>query len=155
MIIIFLNNFHVSVTFLNMQTYNSTVKNTFTYGAETLAFNKNLESELVSMEIEYLRRYTRSSRMENNINNVRIEKLNIKGSMLHYIRYKQLIWHDHVRTSSVEKLPWNVLKWCPPGRRRKWKILKFTDAGSNNCNERKGISIMEWINIENLRTRVT
>ena len=44
--------------------YNSIVKMTLTYGAETWKFNKNLESKLMSMEI--MRRSARCSRLEKN-----------------------------------------------------------------------------------------
>ena len=46
--------------------YNSIVKSTVTYGAETWKFNKNLESKLMSMEMDFLRRSTRCSRLEKN-----------------------------------------------------------------------------------------
>jgi hypothetical protein len=36
--------------------YNSTVKSTITYGAEAWKFNKNLESKLMWMEMDILRR---------------------------------------------------------------------------------------------------
>ena len=42
------------------------VKNTVTYGAETWKFNKNLESKLMSMEMDFLRRSARCSRLEKN-----------------------------------------------------------------------------------------
>ena len=35
--------------------YNSIVKSTVTYGAETWTFSKNLESKLMSMEINFFR----------------------------------------------------------------------------------------------------
>ena len=60
-------------------------------------FNKNLESKLMSMEMDFLRRSARFSRSEKIRNNVIREKMNIKNSVLDYIRYKQLNWYDHVR----------------------------------------------------------
>ena len=45
-------------------TYNSIVKSTVTYGAETWKFNKNLESKLMSMEMDFLRRSARCSILE-------------------------------------------------------------------------------------------
>ena len=36
--------------------YNSMVKSTVRYGAETRTFNKDLESKLKSIEMDYLRR---------------------------------------------------------------------------------------------------
>ena len=44
--------------------YNSIVKNSVTYGAETWKFKKNLESKLMSMEMDFLRRLARWSRFE-------------------------------------------------------------------------------------------
>ena len=73
--------------------YNSTVKSrpTVTYGAETWKFNKNLESKLMLMETDFLRRSTRCSRLEKNRNNVIREKINIKNPVLDYIPVK-LMW---------------------------------------------------------------
>ena len=67
--------------------YNSTVKSTVTYGAETWKFNTNLESKLMTMEIDFLRRSARCSRLEKIRNNVIREKMSIKNSGLDYIRY--------------------------------------------------------------------
>ena len=46
------------------------------------------------------------------------KKINIKNSVLDYLRYKQLNWYDNVRRMKEEKLPQNFLEWCPPGRRK-------------------------------------
>ena len=54
-----------------------------------------------------------------NINNVIREKMNIKNSVLGYIRYKQLNWYGHVQKMDEERLPQKILTWCPSGRRRK------------------------------------
>ena len=50
--------------------YNSIVKSTVTYGAETWKFNKNLESKLILMEIDFLKRSARCSKLEKVRNNV-------------------------------------------------------------------------------------
>ena len=39
--------------------YNPIIKSTVTYGAETWKFNNNLESKLMSMEMDFLRRSAR------------------------------------------------------------------------------------------------
>ena len=67
--------------------YNSIVKSTVTYGDEIWKFNKNLESKLMSMEMDFLSRSGRSLRLEKNRNNVIREKVNIKNAILDYIRY--------------------------------------------------------------------
>ena len=88
-----------------------------TYGAETWKFNNNLESKLMSMEINFLRS-ARCPRLEKIRNNVIREDMSIKNSVSDYIRYKQLNWYDHVQRMGEERLPRNILGWCPPGRRK-------------------------------------
>ena len=52
-------------------------------------------------------------------NNIIREKINIKHSVLDYIRYKQLNWHGHMRRMDQKRQSRINLEWCPPGRRRK------------------------------------
>ena len=47
--------------------------------------------------------------------------MDIKNSVLNYTRYKQLNWYGHVQRIDEERLTRKILKWCPPGRRRKGK----------------------------------
>ena len=44
--------------------YKSIVKSTVTYGADTRKFNKNLETKLMSMEMDFLRSWGSCSRLE-------------------------------------------------------------------------------------------
>ena len=48
------------------------------------------------MEMDFLSRSARCSRLEKIINNVVRAKITNKNSVLDYIRYKQLNWHGHV-----------------------------------------------------------
>ena len=54
--------------------YNSIVRSTVTYGAEIWKFNEHLESKLLPMEMDFLRRSARCSRLEKIKNNVIREK---------------------------------------------------------------------------------
>ena len=98
--------------------YSSIVKSTVTYGAQTWKFNKNLELKLMSMEMDFFRRSARCSILEKIRNNVIREKMNIKNSVLDYIRYKQLNWYGHVQRMNEEKLPRTILEWYPPVGRK-------------------------------------
>ena len=75
---------------------------------ETLKFNKNLESELMSMEMDFWRRSARCSRLEKIRNNVIREKIYIKKPVLDYMRYKQLNWYDHAQRMYEIRLPRNI-----------------------------------------------
>ena len=65
--------------------------------------------------------------------NVIREKINIKNSVLDYIRHKRLNWYGHVQGMDRERLPRRILEWCPPGI---GKTSEFLDAGGYNMNER-------------------
>ena len=79
--------------------YNSipVVKSTVTYGAKKMKFNKNLEPKLMSMEMDFLRRSARCSRVLKIRNNFIREEMDMKTSILNYIRYKQLNWYSHMQ----------------------------------------------------------
>ena len=46
-----------------------------------------------------------------NRNYVIREKINIKNSVLDYVRYKQLNWYDHVQRMDQERLPRRILEY--------------------------------------------
>ena len=121
-----------------------------TYGAETWKFNKNLESKLMSMEMDSLRRSTRCSRLEKIRNNVIREKneYRIKNSVLDYIRYKQLNWYDHVQGMDEERLPRKILELCRSGRIRKGRARNSWMQEVITGMREKGINNMEWVDRE-------
>ena len=47
---------------VKLQTYNSIVRSTVTYGAEIWKLNKKITSKLMSMEMDFLRRSARHSK---------------------------------------------------------------------------------------------
>ena len=64
----------------------------------------------MSMEMDFLRRSARCSRLEKIRNNVIREKMSIKNSVLNCIRYKELNWYGHVQRMDQERFPrriWN------------------------------------------------
>ena len=65
-----------------------------------------------------MRTSAKFSRLEKIRNNVFREKMDIKNSVLDYVRYKQLNWYGHVQRIDKERLPRKILELCPPGRRR-------------------------------------
>ena len=99
-------------------------------------FNKNLESKLMSMEMDFVRRSARCSRLEKIRNNVIREKMNIKNSVLYYIRYKQLNWYatckGWMKKGYLEKF------WKKKKKKKKRKTWKSVDAGCYNRNVREG-----------------
>ena len=79
------------------------------------------------------RRYTQDERSRNNVIK---EKLNIKNLVLDFVRYKQLNWHGHMRTTRRKAISNNfgiVYTW----RKKKGMSSTFVVAGSNKWKEGK------------------
>jgi hypothetical protein len=47
------------------------------------------------------------------------QKMNITRSLLEDIKTEQLQWCGHVQRMEEGRLPKEVMKWCPPGRRKR------------------------------------
>ena len=81
--------------------------------------------------------------------------MNIKNSVLDYIRYKQVKSYGHLRWMNE----WRKAKSQNLGIKSSWKkkkkrkTLKLVDAESNKWNDRKGINDMEWIGREGWRSK--
>ena len=66
------------------------------------------------------------------------EEINIKNSVLDYIRYKQLNWYGHVQKMDEEMLPLKNFGTMSNWKRKKRKTMKFVDEESYSRNEREG-----------------
>ena len=76
--------------------------------------------------------------------------MNIKNSVLDYVRYKQLNWYGHVQRMDHERLPRRILEWCPTGRRRKGRPW-------NSCMQEVTIGKigdLQWVNREGWRKKI-
>ena len=80
--------------------------------------------------------------------------MNIKNSVLDYIKYKQLNWYGHVQRMEEERLPRKILEWCPLGRgtkgrpRNSW-MLKVT----TEMRERE-IGDLEWVDRDGWKKKI-
>ena len=55
------------------------------------------------------------------------KKMNVTRSLLDDIKTKQLQWYGYVQRMEERRLPKEVMKWRPPGRRKRGR-LKLTWA---------------------------
>ena len=77
------------------------------------------------------------------------EKMNIKNSVLDYIKQKQLNWYGHVLRMDEER--------CPPGRRRRRRRGKSRNSWIQEVTSgmrEKGINNMKQINREERRRKI-
>ena len=70
--------------------------------------------------------------------------MNIKNSVLDYIRYKPLKWYGHVHRVNEERLPRRILGWCLPGRRRKGRSRNSCLLEVTTGMRERGIGDLEW-----------
>ena len=82
------------------------------------------------------------------INNFIREKMNIKNSILDYVRYKQLNWCGHAQRMEEERLPREILKWCPPGRRMEGTLRNSWMQEVTTGMRERGIDDLEWVDKE-------
>ena len=84
--------------------------------------------------------------------------MNIKNSVLDYIKYKQLNWYFQVKRMDEERLPQKILQQCLPGRRRR-RRRKGRPRNSwmqevTTGRREKGINNMEWVDREEWRIKI-
>ena len=116
--------------------YHAIVKSTITYAAETWCLKAKTVAKLNSTEMDFWRRSARISRKDKIRNNIIKQKMDVTRFLLEDIKTKQLKWYGHVQRMEEGRLPKEVLKWHPPGR-RKWGRPKLTWA--EGTDGKKGI----------------
>ena len=75
-------------------------------------------AKLNSTEIDFWRRSARISRNDKIRNTSIKQKINVTRSLLDDIKTKQLQWYGHVQRMEEGRLPKEVMKWRPQGRRK-------------------------------------
>ena len=95
------------------------VKSTVTYAAETWCLKAKTVAKLNSTEMDFWRRSARVSRKDKIRNTIIKQKMNVtRRSLLDNIKTKQLQWYGHVQRMEEGRLPKEVTKWRPLGRRK-------------------------------------
>jgi hypothetical protein len=89
-----------------------------TYAAETWYLKAKTLAKLNSTEIDVWRRSARISRKDEIRNSAIKQRANVTRSLLDDIETKQLQWYGHVQRMEGGRLPKEVMKWRPPGRRK-------------------------------------
>ena len=80
--------------------------------------------------------------------------MNVVRSLLDDIKTKQLQWYGHVQRMGEERLPKEVMKWRPPGRRKRG-VTKLTWAeGIRELKGEKGLTEEDWTDRSNWRKKI-
>ena len=83
--------------------------------------------------------------------------MNVTSSLLDDIKTKQLQWYGHVQRMEDGRLPKRVMKWRPPGRRKRGRPKLTWAEGIRGLTGEKGLMeedsyiIVKWAQ-ENVET---
>jgi len=70
--------------------------------------------------------------------------MNVARFLLDNIKTKQLQWYGHVQRMEVGRLPKEVMKWSPPGRRKRGRPKLTWAEGIRGLIGEKGLMEEDW-----------
>jgi Reverse transcriptase (RNA-dependent DNA polymerase) len=128
--------------------YQTIVEPIMTYGSECWQMNNKDRTKLQAVEMDYLRRSCRISRMEHIRNDTIRQKIGMKDTVIERIETRQLVWYGHVMRMGEQRWPKKALEYVPRNRRKKgrprttWKqnvekAMSSRDLEENECWDRK------------------
>jgi hypothetical protein len=72
------------------------------------------------------------------------QKMNVTRSLSEDIKTKELHWYGHVQRMEGGRLPKEVLKWRPAGRRKPGRPKLTWAEGIRGMMEEKGLREEDW-----------
>jgi hypothetical protein len=87
-------------------------------------------------------------------NTVIKQKMNVGRSLLDYIKTKQLQWYGHVQRIEEGRWPIEVMKWRPPGRRKRSRPKLTWAEGIRGLMGEKGLMEEDWHDRNNWRKKI-
>jgi hypothetical protein len=134
--------------------YHAIVKSTITYAAETWCLNAKTLAKLNSTEMNFWRRSARISRKDKVSNSTIKQRMNIARSLLDDIKTKQRQWCGHVQRMEEGRLPKEVMKWRPPGGRKRGRPKLTWAEGIRGLMGEKGLVEEDWNDRHNWRKKI-
>jgi len=80
--------------------------------------------------------------------------MNVERSLLDDINTKQLQRHGHVQRIEEGRLPKEVMKWSPPGRRKRGRPKLTWAEGIRGLMGEKGLMEEDWNDRSNWRKKI-
>jgi len=72
------------------------------------------------------------------------QKMNVARPLLGDMKTKQLQWYGHVQRIEEGRLPKEVMKWSPPGRRKRGRPKLTWEQGIRGLMGEKGLIEEDW-----------
>jgi hypothetical protein len=108
-------------------------------------------AKLNSTEMDIWRRSARISRKDKIRNNIIKQKMNVT---IDDIKTKQLQWYGHVQRMEERRLPKEVMKWRPSGRRKQGRPKITWEEGIRGLMGEKGLLEEEWNDRSNWKKKI-
>ena len=78
------------------------------------------------------------------MNTIIKQKTNVTRSPLDDIKTQQLKWYGHVQRMEEGRVPKKVMKWSPPGRRKRGRPKLTWAEGNRGRMGEKGLIEEDW-----------
>ena len=111
-------------------------------------------AKLNSTEMDFWRRSARISGKDKIRNAIIKQKVNVTRSVLDGIKTKQLKWFGHVQRMGEGRLLKEVMKWRPPGRRKRGRPKLTWAKGIRGLMGEKGLMEEDWNDRGNWRKKI-
>jgi hypothetical protein len=134
--------------------YDALVKSTITYASETWCLKTKTIAKLDSTEMDFLRRSARISRKDKIRNTIIKQKMKVTRSLLDDIKIKQLRCYGHVQRMEEGRLPKEVMKWRPPGRRKRGRPKLSWAEGIRGLMGENRLMEEDWNDRSNWRKKI-
>jgi hypothetical protein len=134
--------------------YHATVKSTITYAAETWCLKAKTVAKLNSTEMDFWRRPARISRKDKIRNAIIKQKMTVTRSLLDNVKTIQLQWYGYVQRMEEGRLPKEVMKWRPLGRRKRGRTKLTWAEGIKGLMGEKGLMEGDWNDRSNWRMKI-
>jgi hypothetical protein len=117
------------------------VESVLLYGSEIWTLNKYYRKGLQAVEMDYLRRSERASRLQHISNQEIRTRMNAEESIIDRIKNKGLSWFGHVLRMGEERWPKQLYQWKPPGKRKRGRPKKSWREEMMTVMQSRGLNI--------------
>jgi hypothetical protein len=111
-------------------------------------------AKLNSTEMDFWRRSARIPRKDKIRNNIIKQKMNVTRSPLDDIKTKQLQCYGHVQRREEGRLPKEVMKLRPPGRRKRGRPKLTWAEGIRGLMGENGLMEEDWNDRSSWRKKI-
>lgn len=124
--------------------YQAIVEPITTYGAECWQLTDRNKEKLKAVEMDFLRRACRVSRLDHVRNDIIRERANVTVSITDKIESRQLVWYGHIKRMNDERWPKRILEYTPMNRRRRGRPRKSWKQGIETAMSVRDMNEDDW-----------